>query len=280
MEEAILDALIDSLKIFPFIFIIYAFMEAIESANNKNKIEKALASDFAPVIASFTGVIPECGFSVMCAKLYENGLIRVGTLIAAFLATSDEGVIVLLSSGTSIFVILKLLALKILFAALIGEILNIVLYKFGVSHTCAKKDECLECGERHESVIDKFLFHPFYHAAKTFIYLLMINVILSLVIYFVGEDNLFLGANSFFTEPLLSGLVGLIPNCASSIVLASAFTKGILGFSGLIAGLSVNAGMGILILMKNRRWKENIAIVVMLYVFGVVLGYISMATGV
>lgn len=276
MVEAIFDALIDSLKIFPFIFIIYAFMEAIESANSKNKIEKALSSDFAPIVASFTGVIPECGFSVMCAKLYDNGLIRVGTLISAFLATSDEGIIVLLSSGTEIGLILKLLVLKILFAIFIGELLNMLLRHFGKNHVCAKNDECLECGERQEKTVDKFLFHPFYHAAKTFIYLLVINILLSLIIYFIGEDNIFNGTGTYFTEPLIAGLIGLIPNCASSIILASAYTKGILGFAGLIAGLSANAGVGLLILFKNKRWKQNFIILSMLYVFGVLLGYISM----
>ena len=275
--ETVFDAVKDALVIFPFLFFVYVLMEMIEAAGNKEKIERALAGGGAPLFAALTGVIPECGFSVACAKLFDGGLITVGTLVAAFIATSDEGIVILLSAPNGVGYALLLMAIKILYAAFIGVLLNILLKNFGKKHVCPVKDDCVECGERHEKFFDKFVAHPFYHAAKTFIYVLIVNVALNLVLHFIGEENVFSFIDkNFAVEPVFTALFGLIPNCASSIFLAKGFTYGIISFSGLIAGLSANSGVGMLILLKKgKNIKQNALIMLITYAAGVLIGYIT-----
>lgn len=280
MVDVIIDALIDSAKTLPFLLLIYVLMEVIENARKKEKIEKALVGVGAPVAAGFLGIIPECGFSVMCAKLFDKGLIKIGTLIAAFIAVSDEGLIVMISTGVSARDIFVFLGIKIFYAICIGEILNLVLSGIN-QHTCPRDGDCIECGEHHSKPIDKYLFHPLLHTLKTFIYVLVFNFIFGLIIYYIGEKNFdnFM-SNSSWLQPLIAPLVGLIPNCASSMLLAEAYVNGILNYAGLIGGLSANAGIGLLILFKNRKHlKINLLIVGIMYVSGVMIGYLCVLFG-
>ncbi len=278
MTDILLDALIDSLMIFPFVFLIYVLMEVIESAKNKDKIEKALSGKFSPIVAGVGGVIPECGFSVMCAKLYDNGLIKIGTLISAFIATSDEGLVVLISSGTAPLTILKLLLFKILYAIIIGEVLNIVLRSFNYKHVCSENNDCLECGEHHDKKIDRFLWHPLFHTFKTFLFVLVLNLAFGIIFYFVGEDNILAFIESSVNyQPLVCSLIGIIPNCGSSILLSEAFVGKVISFSGLLAGLSSNAGLGLALLFKKGKSLKNAFLVMaILYLSGVILGYLSL----
>ena len=143
MKEVFIDACLDSLKVFPFLLLIYVLMEIIESAKSKEKIEKVLSGNAAPVFAGFLGAIPECGFSVMCAKLYDKGLITLGTLIAAFVSVSDEGLIILISSAAPAKDIFLLLGIKIVYAIAAGETINAVLrlLKKNSDHVCPEDGE-------------------------------------------------------------------------------------------------------------------------------------------
>lgn len=278
--EILIDAGKDSLIVFPFLFAVYMLMEIIESAKNKERIESFLSSGSAPFIATAGGIIPECGFSVMCAKLYDKGLIRIGTLIAAFLATSDEGLIVLIANGNVKafwFVILW----KLVFATFIGFLLNACLTKLDNKHVCAQHGECIECGEYQEGIFHKFVAHPFYHAAKTFIYIFAVNLIFGALFTVIGEEAIYSAMQkSKAFEPLFASLFGIIPNCASSIILARAFSLNVISFAGLISGLAVNSGVGLLVLFKNKdKLKNNLSIVLILYLAGVVLGYLTYLCG-
>lgn len=276
ITDVLLDSISDALVIFPFLFLVYTFMEMVESAKSKEKLERALSGKYAPLVSAATGVVPECGFSVMCAKFFDGGFIAFGTLIAAFIATSDEGVIILLSEGASAKYAVILVAIKIIYAAFIGVLLNLIFGKYFDRHVCPLKDDCVECGEHHGGFFDKFVSHPFYHAAKTFLYLLAVNVLLNFIFELIGEDNIFsfISSKKAF-EPIFTALLGLIPNCASSIFLARGFTYNLISFSGLIAGLGANSGVGMLILLKNgRKFKRNALIILTTYIAGVLLGYI------
>lgn len=276
--EVLKDALKDSAIAFPFIFLIYLFMELVESARRKEKIERALASPYAPLFASVSGVIPECGFSLMCAKLYSNGLIKTGTLIAAFIATSDEGLIVLLSEGAPFLMVLELVGIKIAYGAILGVLLNFAFKKFDAKHVCPPENHCIECGEEVERKVDKFLIHPLVHSLKTFAFILVFNLLFGGMFALVGEEKIsdFI-AGSVYLQPLLSSLVGLIPNCASSIVIAQAFGKGVLGFAGLLSGLCSNAGVGLLILFKDKSTrKKSFLITAIIFAAGVAAGYVAL----
>ena len=278
MFDVLLDACLDSLKIFPFILLIYVLMEVIENAKSKESIERVLTGPFAPTIAGALGAVPECGFAVMCAKLYDKGLIKTGTLIAAFLSISDEGVIILLTGGANLADVLLLIGIKIVYAAILGTALNILLSKKDVFHICPEQDDCIECGEHHEKNLDKYFLHPLTHAVKIFIYVLVINFVLGTVIYLIGEESLTAFMNkSAILQPIISSLVGLIPNCGSSIILAGAFNGGILSFAGLISGLSANSGIGILILLHSKaNYKKALRIIVIQYFAALILGFLVM----
>lgn len=276
--DILLDALIDCLKIFPFIFAIYVFMELIESARKKEQVEKSLQSPFAPLIASGLGLIPECGFAVMCAKFFDKGLIKIGTLISAFIAVSDEGLIVLIASGTDITTILLFITVKLCFAILLGSLINVVFAKFNKTHVCTNNGECIECGEHNEKFISKYVLHPLHHAISVFFYLLALNIIFNLLFYFITEEAILAFVNNNLAlQPLLCSLIGMIPNCASSMIIATAYTNGIISFSGLVAGLSANAGVGVLILFKNKaNIKKGLLIVALMFISGLIIGYLTM----
>lgn len=276
--DVLFDSVKDALVIFPFLFLVYTLMEMIESAGNKEKVERALSGNYAPLFAAATGVVPECGFSVMCAKLFDGGFIALGTLIAAFAATSDEGVIILLSEGDDAKYAVILIIIKIIYAAFLGVVLNIIFKDLFGKHVCPVKDDCVECGEHHGGFFDKFVAHPFYHAAKTFLYVLAVNILFNFVFALIGEENVFAFISSKKAlEPLFTALFGLIPNCASSIFLARGFTYGIISFSGLIAGLTANSGVGMLLLLKNgKKLGRSLLIMLLMYISGIIIGYITL----
>ncbi len=278
VKEVLLDALLDSLKILPFIFLIYVVMELIENLKNKEKTEKAFQGKFAPVIASLTGIIPECGFSVMCSKLFENGLITAGALISAYISTSDEGLIILISGGAKVVTVLLLIAIKVVYAVLIGILVNLTCKKLNIEHVCPKDGDCAECGEHHGEFFDKYFLHPFIHAIKVFVYILIFNVVFGTLIYFIGENaiNEFLDSGRLIS-PVITSLIGLIPNCASSTFIAEAYLTGGIPFGALISGLSANAGLGILLLLRNKvTRKKAIYIVIILFLSSLFLGYLTL----
>lgn len=279
MFDVLIDALKDSLMIFPFVALIYVLMEAVENSRNKDKILRLLKGDFAPLVGSVFGVIPECGFPVMCAKLYDNGLIAVGTLLSVFISSSDEGIIILLSGGADVFDVILLAGYKILFGCCFGLIINVLSGNKTRERRNTDGDDCLECGERQEGNFRKYVLHPFMHTAKVFIYVLIVNAVFGTLFFMVGEDSLFgifSGAEAF--SPLIAPAFGLIPNCATSIALSQAYMQGFIPFCALVSGLVSNAGMGLIVLFrKKENLKNNLILAVVLYFSGVISGYIAMA---
>lgn len=276
MWDIVLDALKDNFKIFPFLFLIYLLMEIIEEKHDRNKTEKLLSGRLAPVTGALVGIVPECGFSAMYAKLYDNGLIATGTLLAIFLSASDEGLIVLLAGGfvAPAFI---LVAVKAVYGAIVGLTVNAVVgrEKFSYDGVTAA---CIECGEEPEKPIDKYFIHPMLHAVKIFFFVFAVSLAFGLMIYFIGEDKItgFLSANVYL-QPLAASLIGLIPNCSASVILAQGYGMGALNFAGLAAGLAANAGVGLALIFRNRRRiKNNLFILVALFLSSVLLGYLVM----
>ncbi len=275
MEEVLLDGLLDSLKIFPFLFFIYVFLEVLERVGWGAKLKRALSGRFAPVVGSAVGVVPQCSFSVMCAKLYDSGLIRTGTLVAVFLSTSDEGLTVLITSGVGWDKILLTIGVKVLYAILIGSLVNAV---YRADRLKEESDgHCWDCGEEEsESKWHAYLWHPLLHACKVFLYVLIVNIAFGLIIYGMGEEQIevFLSTRRWL-QPFVCGLVGLIPNCSSSVILARVFALGGISFAGMMAGLCANAGIGLAVLFRNRaKWKRNLCLLAFLYGVSVLLGEI------
>lgn len=280
MLDIILDTLVDSIKLLPFLFLSYLFIEFIEHKSSKT-LEKTLKNSgkFGSVIGSILGIVPQCGFSVTAANLYSSRIITLGTLIAVFLSTSDEAIPVLLSHPENFSDIFKIIIVKLIISILAGLIID---YIFRKRHSIKKDikeahehmhDMCSNCNCEHEHGILKPVLK---HTINVFIFILIISFLLNISIHFIGEERLskiLMSGNIF--QPFIAGLIGLIPNCASSVLLTELYIEGTLTFGSVIAGLCTGAGIGMVVLFKfNHNIKENVKILGIIYVIGSMSGVI------
>lgn len=275
--DIILDALLDSLKVFPFLFLMYVLIEFLESRTNITKNKNILRGSLAPLLGAATGIVPQCGFSVMAAKLYDKKIIRTGTVLAVFLATSDEALIILLSSGSSAVAVMPLIAVKFAVAVGVGYLFNALLRRERLSELAEGEEvHGTPCGHDHveDGKLRRYLLHPLLHSLEIFAYILIVNLAFGFAMHYAeGAITSFLQGGYWF-QPLIAGLVGLIPNCASSVLVTQSYVLGALSFGGMVAGLCANAGLGFVILFKNvREWKRNLALLGILYAVSVAVGY-------
>ena len=277
MLDVILDSLLDLLKIIPFLFIAFLILEYIEHKMSK-KNEKILVnnSKIGPIIGGVLGAFPQCGFSAMATKLFSSRVITLGTLIAVYLSTSDEMLAIMISNGVSILTILKIIGIKVLIGIIMGFIIDLVYRKKKEKHTI--HDDC----EKEHCHCEKGIFvSSLHHTFNITIYLLITILLLNTIIYLVGEEtieNFLLNNKGVY---FISSLIGLIPNCASSVIMTEIYTEGLCSFGFLISGLLTGAGVGLLLLFKtNKNIKENIVIVVLLYLIGVLFGYLTDLIGI
>lgn len=274
MIDIILDTLIDSLKLLPFLFIAFLIIELIEHKLNKQTKELVSKSGkVGPLIGSLLGLFPQCGFSVMATNLYVTRIITLGTLISIYLATSDEMLPIMLSQKIAFIEIVKLLGIKFICGIIWGFIIDLLLNKKSkkenINYEICNEDHC-NCHE--EGVIKSTLIHTF----KTLLFIMLVSFLLNILLHFIGEDSLsklFL-KNSIF-GPFISSLIGLIPNCGSSIVITELYLNGAISLGSAMAGLLTGSGVAILVLFKeNKDIKENITILSLLYGLGVISGII------
>lgn len=270
--DTLLDAVIDSFKMLPFLFIAFLIIEFLEHrAQDKIKHLFTRAGAAGPAVATLLGCIPQCGFSVLSANLYTSGIITLGTLIAVFLSTSDEAVILLATAHNGAYELFKLLVTKIVIALLFGYIIYFIEKKKHKSHHHHSHDLCEHdhCGcHEHGGVLRPALIHT----AKVFGFLLLFTIIIDLAVSLIGTEALshLLLSDSVF-QPLLAAVIGFIPNCASSVLLTQLYIEGTLSFGSLIAGLCTNAGAGMLILFRDRsKIKENLKVMGILYLCSVI----------
>lgn len=347
MTEVLLDALLDTLKLFPWLLLIYIVIELIEHKTKLTGSHNRLSGRLGPLIGSATGLVPQCGFSVMAAKLFEQKYITVGTLLAIFVSTSDEAFILLLSSGRGAVWLLPLIALKIAVGIAVGYAVDGVLklvgsrrgrvrssagealdaaraeqrrgheHGKGAENECGhghgensekqygrdgapeegetkerpgeaarelflkkageKEFECTSCGREHDEnkPWKTYFLSPFLHSLKIAAFILAVNLVLGVIIYYVTEERFmaFMKGN-LAVQPLIASLVGLIPNCASSVVITESFLQGGISFGSCAAGLCANAGLGFVVLLKNtKEWKRNLALIAAAYVVAVLVGF-------
>lgn len=321
IREILLDAVLDTLKLLPWLVIIYIIIELIEHKTRLSASHNRLNGKLGPLIGAATGLIPQCGFSVMAAKLFEQKYITVGTLLAIFLATSDEAFIILLSSGQGAVWLLPLIVVKILIGVIAGYAADAILCalrgraegrhaphaaegKEGTRvcddhegheehdplHECdcegahalflkreeEKEFECTSCGRVHDEKRPAMTYFvaPLLHALKVAAFILAVNVVLGLIIGLVTEERFMeFMERGRFVQPLITSLIGLIPNCASSVVITECFLQGGITFGSCVAGLCANAGLGFVVLLKNtRKWKRNLALVAVCWCISVLVG--------
>ena len=273
IKDFFLDALIDSAKLVPFLYVIYLVMEILEHKAG-NRFPKLMGGSrkVGPLAGGLIGVFPQCGLAAASASLYSGRVITLGTLVAVFLSASDEMLPILISSAFPVVRILKIVGVKVVIAIASGYLVDLVFRKSADVDPSAQDEACRTFAEyEHRSNI--FLC-ALRHTVEIFIYIFLFSFVLNIIIGSVGEERLSAIMNSVpVVGELVAALVGLIPNCASSVVITQLFIDGIIGPGPMFAGLLVNAGVGTLVLLKtNGNVKKSLAIIGLLYALGVVWG--------
>ena len=271
MLEVIEETLLDSIKILPFLFVTYLIMEYIEH-KMKEKSKKAIkkSGKYGPLIGSIVGIFPQCGFSVSATNLYAGRVITLGTLISVYLTTSDEMIPILISEAVSPIIIIKILAIKLV----IG-----IIHKKKHEKTEEEKEIEIEhlCDEDHCHCEEgSILKSALKHTINIFIFIIIITFIINTAVYLIGEENIAsLLLNQKILGPIVASLIGLIPNCAASVILTNMYLENVISAASMISGLLTGAGVGLAVLFKtNKNIKENIKIVFMVYFIGAISGII------
>lgn len=282
MLDIILDTLADSVKLLPFLFLTYLAMEYMEhKAGEKMRGAIYGSGKCGPAVGSILGAFPQCGFSVSASNLYAGRIITLGTLVSVYLSTSDEMLPILISEKAGIALILKILGMKIIIGMAAGFIIDAVIRYF-----FSKKKNEPEigrlCGQHNCHCGEGIVKSALHHTLEIFTYLFIISFVLNVLIAIIGEDFLAnLVMNRLVVGEMLAGIVGLIPNCASSVIITQLYLKGVLGAGAMMSGLLVGAGAGILVLLRvNDRPAENAGIIAVLYAVGVAAGVIIELLGI
>ena len=268
-----LDALTDSLKLVPFLYVIYLVMEFLEHKAG-SRFPRLVGSSrrVGPLAGGLIGVFPQCGLAAASASLYSGRVITLGTLIAVFLSSSDEMLPILISSAFPLAGILKILGVKVVIAVISGYLIDLVFRKDADVDSNAREEAC-RTFEEYEHRSNAFLC-ALRHTIEIFIYIFLFSFVLNIIIGSIGEERLSDLMNSVpVVGELVAALVGLIPNCASSVVITQLFIDGIIGPGPMFAGLLVNAGVGTLVLLRTSgNVRKSLAIIGLLYAIGVVWG--------
>ncbi|MGN0642756.1 MAG: putative manganese transporter [Huintestinicola sp.] len=271
------DAVIDTVKMLPFLYAAFLIMEAFEHhaggklADFLGKAGKSYVG--GPAAGAVLGCIPQCGFSVAAANLYSGRLITPGTLAAVFIATSDEAIPILLAEPEISGTVWKLILVKIIAAVIFGILFDLIYKLFRLKNSEEPFEElCADCGCENHSIF----YSALKHTVSITVFILIVNLILGAVIGFAGEDKAFafLEKTGVF-QPFITALIGLIPNCAASVAITELYAAGGLSFGAAAGGLCTGAGMGLAVLFRtNKNTKENFIFLGYLYLTGVACGLI------
>lgn len=327
MWDVVLDALLDTLKLFPFLLLLYILIELMEHNTRVGRANAALAGRWAPLLGSATGLIPMCGFSVMAAKLYERKYVTLGTLLAVFIATSDEAFLVMLVSDMGwldkLVSILSICGIKLVLGAGVGYLADALAKRRGAllvpmpvidyeeddhaegghdregedgrhahghehehahehahahEHGARAGDEFTACEHKHgkKGNLSLYFVSPLLHALQVAAFVLLVNLVFGFLFFFVGEERVigFLQGSGYWYQPLICSVLGLVPNCASTVILAEVYAMGGISFGSCLAGLVVNTGLGCLVLFKNAKaLRRALLICAFLFVLGISVGY-------
>ena len=290
MWQVILDALIDSSIAAPFLLVIYLLIEFLErNERAKHTTVKLLNGKLAPMVAGGVGLVPQCGFSVMATDLYCQDYLKMGTLIAFFVATSDEALPILLTNAKTVGVVWIVLLVKVAYAILLGYLINLIDrralatdYRLNGEEGCCHHDvneHHDDDGEAEQKLCRRFwnfVKHPLLHTFKIFVYIFVVNAVFGLLLYYFEQPITDFTATLGFAQCFLTAVIGLVPNCASSVIITGMYADGIIGLSAMLAGLVSNSGIALAILFKDRRHiRRNLVILAIMYAAGVVLGVSS-----
>ncbi len=338
MGDVFLDALLDTLKILPFLLVMNLIIELVEHSSKGFGAHKILKGGGAPLIGTAVGVVPQCGFSVVATELYAKRKIALGTLLAVYIATSDEALPIMLSSYAGVTKLLPVLIIKVCFALVVGyaafaveKLAAVAKAKKREQSGCAGASDNADAHEHehehgrecdnadahgHDAAPDgcahirgchrhsiegeqtavgenatrrqkaarvfrEYIEHPLVHTATVILFIFAVNVVFGVLVYYVGEQRIadFIKSTGYL-QPLVAALVGLIPNCAASVVITELYVVGGLNLGGAVAGLCMGAGIGYAVLVKqNRPIKNTVAVIIIMYALSALLGVCVTACG-
>ena len=275
MKDCLMDGLIDTLKLLPYLLITFIVLEFIEhklSKKNQNVLSKN--KKYGPFLGGLLGALPQCGFSAMAANLFSAKVITMGTLIAVFLSTSDEMLPIMISEKVELLLLIKILVFKIIVGIFIGFVVDFLYQK---KQDVKKEDIGEICEHDHCSCKkDGIILSSIKHTIKIGLFILIANLLINVIIFKIGEENvsnLLLHGNvlTYF----ISSLIGLIPNCAGSVIITELYLTNLITLGTMLSGLLTGSGLGILLLFRtNKELKENIIVLLTIYFVGVIFGII------
>ena len=272
--HSIEHSFLDSIKLLPFLFIAFLIIELIEhKLSNKSKKVISKSGKYGPILGSLLGLIPQCGFSVVATNLYITRIISLGTLISIYLSTSDEMLIILLSKNANVKTILPLLLVKFSIGMISGFLIDFILRNKKKKQETYSICEDEHCGCEHE---ENLLKSSLIHTIKTFIFIFLATFLITYIFELFGEEYLSkLLLKDTIISPFITSLIGLIPNCASSVILTELYLSESINFASIISVLLTGSGVAILVLFKsNKNLKENLTILSLIYGIGVISGII------
>lgn len=282
--DLMMDAVLDTLKLMPFLYFVYVIIAYCEGHTDNKIYQKLVHSKWGgPIVGALLGCVPQCGFSAIGANLYSQKMISMGTLVAIFVSTSDEAIPILLANPTMLPMVGSVLVLKVVAAVVIGMGIEAASYLLvGKKQVACCNGVTLEedvlhkegCSCTHHKVNGSIWMTALGHTLRITFFILVVNLVLNGLIEGIGEEALksILLTDSIF-QPALAALIGMIPNCAASIILTEMFVAGSLSFGSLIAGLCTGAGIGLVVLFKtNKNIMDNLKILGILYVMGTLCG--------
>ena len=273
MLDCLIDGLIDTLKLLPYLLITFLLLEFIEHKFGQ-KNQKILSNNkkYGPIVGGLLGALPQCGFSSMAANLFSAKVITIGTLIAVFLSTSDEMIPIMISEKVNAMILIKIIAFKVIVGIIIGFVIDLIYGKKQEKRKEKIKEICEHehCNCEHDGIIVSSIKHTL----KIGLFILIANLIINLIIFRVGEDNVSqLLLHNNIIAYFLSSLIGLIPNCAGSVIITELYLAKMISVGTMLAGLLTGSGLGILLLFRtNNNYKENITILSIIYFIGVIIG--------
>lgn len=275
MLELLEDVLHDAIPMLPFLYVTYLLMEYLEHKGNAH-FTRILENTrkLGPILGAALGVIPQCGFSVLAVGLYLNGTITVGTLLAVFISTSDEAIPILVSQPKEFDTLIAVILVKLLVAVIVGYLVDTMVRHHQLKQNHPIKDIHADCEKEEEE--HGIFYIAFIHTMKIFVFVFIVNFILSYIMDAIGQDTLrmFL-ANGSMIQPAFAAITGFIPNCAASVILAQLYLDQVISFGSLTAGLITSAGLGLLIMLKMYDNKKDIIrIMLILFLSAVTTGIV------
>lgn len=276
MLEVIQDTLLDTIKLLPFLFVAFLIIEFIEhKLSNKQENIISKSGKLGPIVGALLGAVPQCGFSVLATNLYVTRIISLGSLISIYLSTSDELIPLMISHNAPITKILSIVSIKVVIGMISGFLIDLLIRKTTKSDFVLCEDEDCDCDH---SIIKSSLIHTL----KIAFFILIITFLINILFHYV--DLSFLESalkNNKILTPFIASLIGLIPNCASSVMISELYLNNLISLGTTLSGLLTGSGVAIMVLVrKNKNISQNLFIIGLIYIIGVIWGLLFNFIGV